>query len=147
MWQTAGAGSFTKYYLMHKYRDRGIRSLELVLMRVNNLRCRSAVKLQHRRGQAAQPEPAPVDPPVRGNDRVPLFMRRGTLPTAQSSDGSPSSAGGSSSGSGSSAARFPGFPSGSSSPTQELKRLITPPPGFGPPAISSSGIAGLPRFQ
>ena len=97
--------------------------------------------------QATQPAaaPAPVGSPVRGNDRLPLFMRRGTLPEAQSSDGSPSSAGGSSSGS--SAAGFPGFPSGASSPTQELKRLIAPPPGFGPPAIGSSGIAALPRFQ
>jgi hypothetical protein len=95
--------------------------------------------------QAQQAAPPAIGSPVRDNDRLPLFMRRGSLPagpnTAAPSVGSPGSA------SGSSAASFPGFPSGSSSPTQELKRTLLPPPGFGPTPLGSTGIAALPRFR
>ncbi|EFN54299.1 hypothetical protein CHLNCDRAFT_135482 [Chlorella variabilis] len=96
----------------------------------------------------AQPSAAAASPlaasPVRDNGKMPLFLRRGSIPVAPSL-GSPSSAGGPSSPS--SAASFPGFPSGSSSPTAELKRMMAPPPGFGPTPLGSTGIATLPRFR
>lgn len=94
-----------------------------------------------------------VGSPVRDNDKLPLFMRRGTLRSGAALAGGSGSGGGgspsslasqaSSAGSGS----FPGFPSRSGSPTPEpTKRVIAPPPGFGPP-LGATGIAALPRFR
>ncbi|KAL4458656.1 hypothetical protein ABPG75_013521 [Micractinium tetrahymenae] len=93
-----------------------------------------------------------VGSPVRDNDKLPLFMRRGTLRPGAALAGGGSGGGGSplstasqasSAGSGS----FPGFPSRSGSPTPEpAKRVIAPPPGFGPP-LGAAGIAALPRCR
>lgn len=93
-----------------------------------------------------------VGSPVRDNDKLPLFMRRGTLRSGAALAGGGSGGGGSPSSTASHASSagsgsFPGFPSRSGSPTPEpAKRVIAPPPGFGPP-LGAAGIAALPRFR
>lgn len=113
-----------------------------------------AASWQQQQQQAQHTQQQRSGSPVRDNDKLPLFMRRGSLrPGAALAGGSGANGGGGSgspcsSGSATSSASgsFPGFPSRSSSPTAELKRMIAPPPGFGPP-LGSTGIAALPRFR
>ncbi|PSC71085.1 RNA recognition motif isoform A [Micractinium conductrix] len=99
--------------------------------------------------QQQQQQDHVVGSPVRNNDKLPLFLRRGSLRQAgagcSGGSGSPSGSAGSGSSSSAGSGSFPGFPSRPSSPTQELKRMIAPPPGFGP--LGNNGIAALPRFR
>lgn len=101
--------------------------------------------------QQQQPQQASVAPlaasPVRDNDRLPLFMRRGSLPGAAVAAAEPM--GGPGSSRLSSGTSFPGFPPSASGtpPAPELKRTLAAPPGFGPPTLGTTGIATLPRFR
>ncbi|KAL4429346.1 hypothetical protein ABPG77_005120 [Micractinium sp. CCAP 211/92] len=105
-----------------------------------------------RQHQHQQQHQQVVGSPVRDNDKLPLFMRRGTLRAGAALAGSSCGGGGSPSSTASQASSagsgsFPGFPSRSGSPTPEpAKRVIAPPPGFGP-TLGAAGIAALPRFR